>query len=234
VQVTAAGNITIQFASATAPIIYGILPNATGSWNIAIQTLERRYRWKNAYVNPALAVVAGQWFWVDIQGIPQAGVLYVRLQALGSTILNVTEFVQQIMPQEIPLAKINRDDYANLPNKWFPGRPVQFWYDKQIDQPLITLWPAPQPQFTFNQIVLYIQQYIQDVGTMTQSLAIPQRWFLAVVCELAKHLNAEIPEAKGDPVLLTTEADLQTQLAWASETDSSPTTLRPNIRSYTR
>lgn len=228
------GNITVQFPSTSQPTCFGFFPAAFGTWDIEIQISVDGITWIPAYTNHELDVSIGQWFWTDIEGIPQGKVLYARLQAGPATVLNVAEFVVQDVLQEIPLSKINRDDYANLPDKWFLGRPTQFWYDKQIDQPIITLWPAPSAPFTFNQLICYVQNYIQDVGSMTDSLAVPQRWFLAIVCELSRLLNLQIPEAKGDQTMLEIEASKQLATAWASETDSSPTYIRPRIWNYTR
>lgn len=234
-EVAAGGNITVQFTSPTVPTTFGFYSGATATWNISFQTSTDGINWVNVYTNAALAVTANTWFWVDVEGIPQTGVIYARLQANdGLTTLNVGEFVVQNQPQEIPVAKINRDDYANLPNKFFPGRPVQFWFNKAIPQPFITLWPTPQYQFTFNQLVCYAQRYIQDVGSLTQTIEVPQRWFGAVMAELARQLNMEIPEAKGDPVELANEATAQLALAWGSETDSAPSYFRPRIYPYTR
>lgn len=234
VQVTPGGNITMQTASPTLLNTVGFFPGVTATWNIEIQTSNDGVTWTNIYTNSALNVVADEWFWVDIEGIPQAGVSYIRLQAVAPTVLNVGEFVVQTLPEEIPIAKINRDDYANLPDKWFPGRPVQFWYNKQIPNPFITMWPTPQYQFTFNQIVCYTQRKIQDVGTLTQELEIPDRWFMAIVSELSRLLNLHIPEAKGDPTSLALEATNQISNAWGGESDSAPTYLRPRIWNYTR
>lgn len=234
VQTAPAGNVTLQFAGPTVFNTVGFFPGVTATWSITIQTSNDGVTWTPIYTNTALAVQADQWFWVDIEGIPQAGVGFVQILAGAATTLNIGEFVVQNVPQEIPIAKINRDDYANLPDKWFAGRPVQFWYNKQIDQPLIVLWPTPQYQFTFSQIVCYTQQYIQDVGTLTQTLDIPQRWFLAIVTELARQLNLEIPEATADPAGLAIEAEKQLAIAWGSETDQAPTYLRPRLWNYTR
>lgn len=233
-QVTPGGNITLQLASASLFNTVGFYPIASGTWNIAIQTSNDGVTWTTVYSNTALDVVADEWFWVDIQGIPSIGVSYIRLQATAPTVLNIAEFVVQTLPEEIPIAKINRDDYANLPDKYFQGRPVQFWYNKQIQDPILTVWPAPAFAYTFNQFVLYTQRYIQDVGTLTESLEIPQRWILAVIAELSRLLNLHIPEAKGDPVLLAQEAKMQLDIAWGSETDGSPTYLRPRLWNYTR
>jgi hypothetical protein len=233
------GYIQVQFPAVGQPVVFGILPNATGAWNVAIQTSNDGVTFATVYSNTALAAVAGQWQWVDIEGIPESGVLYVRLQAAGGTTLNVTEFVTGAAPQEIPIAKINRDDYSNLPNKWFTGRPLQFWYNKTQPQPTLTLWPAPALQFTFSQIVLYTQRHLQDIGTLTQTVEVPQRWFLAILTRLAKELMLMIPEvAKGmsdlDKQTLLQEDKDRWAEGWASESDASPVMLRPNIRAYTR
>lgn len=233
------GFLQVQFPAVGQPVVFGILPNATGTWNISIQTSNDGVTFTTVYSNTAFAAVSGAWQWIDIEGIPEAGVLYVRLQASGGTTLNVTEFVTGAAPQEIPIAKINRDDYSNLPNKWFTGRPLQFWYNKGIPQPTLTLWPAPALQFTFSQIVLYTQRYVQDVGTLTQTIEVPQRWFLCILTRLAKELMQMIPEiAKGmsdlDKQLLIQEDKDRWNEAWQSETDSAPVMMRPQIRSYTR
>lgn len=233
-QTALGGHITVEFISLTRPLVFGIFPKAFGLWGITIQTSLDGTTWSDVYTNPELEVTPDQWFWVDVQGVPEAGVNFVRLQADSETTLDVAEFVVANNPQEIPIAKINRDDYANLPDKWFLGRPVQFWYDKQIDEPQLVIWPAPWKQFTFAQLVLYVQNYIQDVGSLSQSLQIPQRWFLAVVADLSRLLNMEIPKARGDQNMLDIEAERLLAIAWASETDSSPTYLRPRIWSYTR
>jgi hypothetical protein len=128
------------------------------------------------------------------------------------------------------------NDYANLPDKWFPGRPVQMWYDKQIQEPQVTVWPAPQFQYTFAQLVLYVARYVEDIGMdISNSIEVPQRWFLAIVTELARNLAMEIPEVKPDVLaFLGPEADKQLGRAWASESDGAPVWLQPRIWNYTR
>jgi len=234
-QVTPGGNIAVNLGAAFNPSTFGIMPSSTASWDFSIQTAPDGVTWTTIFTSLATPMVAGQWFWTDIEGVSEVGVNWIRLLALNTTVLNVAEFVIQDAPQEIPLAKINRDDYANLPNKWFTGRPVQFWYDKSIPNPTMVLWPVPQFQFTFNQIVLYVNRYIMDVGDLTNSIEVPQRWLLAITTELARQLALTIPEVKPDVLaLLGPEADMQLKRAWASETDQAPTFLRPRIWNYTR
>lgn len=233
VQTTPAGDIELALDSGTSAPLYGILPGATGDWDISIQGSLDGSTWVDLYDNDSLAVINGEWFWVDIEGVLNYS--FYRLKANGTTILNVREFYIGTILNEIPVAKINRDDYSNLPNKFFPGRPVQFWYDKQRIQPLMTLWPAPGPGYTFDQLVLYVQRYVQDVGTMTQEIEVPQRWYLAIVMQLSLQLCTEIPEvAPGRYSELYPEAQEKLREAWDSESDGAPSYILPNISPYTR
>jgi len=234
-QIAANGNIQINFGSANQPVIWGFLPNVSGTWNFQFQTSPDGITWTTIYTGTSVAVTAGVWFWTDIEGLPETGFQYARLLATGGTVLDVRELVMESAPSEVPLAKINRDDYANLPNKFFQGRPVQYWFDKILPNPLMVLWPSPQLQFTFNQIVVYVKRYIQDVGTLPQQIEVPQRWLLAITVELARQLSLEIPEVQGEVIQsLAIEAPLQLARAQKSESDGSPTQIMPNISPYTR
>ncbi len=233
VQFAPAGWIELELESGTAAPVFGILPGSTGSWDFSIQGSMDGSAWRELYTASEQDMVDSEWFWVDIEGVLDYP--FYRLKANNTTILDVREFYFGNLLSEIPIAKINRDDYANLPNKFFSGRPVQFWYDKQRTIPVMTLWPAPQEQYTFSQLVIYRQRYVQDVGTLTQELEIPQRWYLAIVLELALQLCNEIPEVEaGRWGELKPEADEKLREAWDSETDSSPSYILPNISCYTR
>jgi hypothetical protein len=241
-QTTPGGNIKIEFASETSISNLGILPNATGTWNIAVQTSPDDVTYTTVYSSTTFAAVTGEWQWIDLYDVAttQAGtalsdVLFVRLLATAPTILNVSEFVVANSPSEIPMARINRDDYQSLPGKTFQGRPVQYWLDLQRDVPIIRLWPAVQLQYTFFQLVLTRKRYLMDVGTLPDTLDFPQRWYEAVVAELASRLAMEIQEV--DPGLvpiLAGAADRAMAVAWNGEGDSSPVKFVVNLSPYTK
>lgn len=231
-QTSVAGFIQTQFTSATTVPIFGILPNVSGTWNISLQFSDDGVTFTTIFTQAALTVVAGEWFWQDAEGVGDH--LFYRLQANSTTVLDVTELVFQNTPQEIPFYQLNRTDYNNLPNKTRTGRPTQFWFDKNRQNPILTIWPNPDAQFTFAQITGYLHRQIQDVGTMQQEIEVPQRWYLAIVLQLAKHLSKEIKEV--DPsVIPQIEADAAWELkrAWDGEGDGSDAYFRPNIRPYT-
>jgi hypothetical protein len=131
---------------------------------------------------------------------------------------------------------MNRDDYTNLPNKSFQSnRPLQFWYDRLIPNPVMRLWPVPNSGAITSQIVLWVQRYIMDVGTMTQQVEVPQRWYEAIVAMLASKLALEIAEVDTSLIpLLDQKANVALYTAQAEERDNSPMMMAPNIAVYTR
>jgi hypothetical protein len=236
-QTAAAGDITMELDSAYALNTVGIMPNVSGTWDYVIEASNDNFVTSVTYLTrTAQEVVAEEWLWVDV--VPPARETeyqYWRLRATGTTVLDVIELVYQNKPNEIPMYKLNRNDYANLPDKASTGRPTQFWYDKQRIQPEIELWPSPGFEFTFDQVTGFVQTQMQDIGTMTDELEVPDRWYLAIVCELARQLSREIKEVDPGVIpIVDADADRYLSDAWTGETDSSEAYLRPNISPYTR
>ena len=176
--------------------------------------------------------VAGEWLWIDTEVPESADYFRVRVT---SGVLSASEVYFGNTPNEIPIARLNRDDWTALPNKSFEGRPLQFWFDRQREQPVMRLWPLPNLAAETQQIVLWRHRYIQDVGTMTQNLDVPQRWFDAIVAMLASKLAEETPEvdAKLMPIL-EAKADKALAQAENEERDNSPIYWTPNLSVYTR
>lgn len=176
---------------------------------------------------------AGEWTWYDVAD-PVAA-LYFMVQTTDLTVFPFSEIYMGNMPSEIPLARLNRDDYTNLPNKFFPSqRPLQYWFDRQVRQPVMRLWPMPNAQAVHQQIVVWAHRQIMDVGAMAQEIEVPQRWYDAVVSGLA----ARIAQAETDvnpallPGLLQTAA-MTLSFAQMEERDNSPMRMAPNISCYT-
>jgi hypothetical protein len=129
--------------------------------------------------------------------------------------------------------RMNRDDYASLPYKKTPGAsPLQFWLDRQRDAPTMVLWPTPST--TFMVVSLFSHMQIQDVGAMSNTVDIPQRWYDAVLSNLAWASLLEVPGADmARAPILEKQAMTSMIAAEAEERDSSPSNLRPNIAPYT-
>lgn len=231
-QVTLGGWIALELEVALEPTSFGILPGASGTWGFDLQTSEDGVTWFTVDTKVDIEMVDGAWYWWDVEGIPSAQ--HLRILANGTTTLDVRELVFANNPLEIPLDKLNRDDYQNMPNKTFRSRPVQYQYDKQVPIANMILWPAPSDEYTFWQIVLTTQRLVQDVGAVTDELELPPGGFLAVIASLAWYVAQEIDDAKVTPDALKPAMQEALTDFWAGQTDSSPTRLAFNIGPYTK
>lgn len=227
------GYIELDFESTYFSSV-GILPGSTSSWDISIQTTSDGVAWTTRYTNSSVSVIDRSWLWFDLEGVP-SNTVGVRLISGSSTTLSVRELVVGNSPNEVPLAKVNRDQYSNLNNRTFRSRPTEYWYNKTVGPSSLKIWPAPSDDFKFFHLVSYLQRHPQDVGTLTQEIEVPRRWKLAIIGELAKELSVEIPEVKPEVATETAAyAAARMAEAWTSETDGSDIQILPRIGPYTR
>lgn len=222
---------TTAFPTETQVTTVGIEWSAA-STGYALETSSNGITWLTVATEDNPNATAKQVTWVDIQG--SIATFFFRVRATSGT-LNQTQVILANTPNEIPMARLNRDDYVNLPNKSFQGRPLQFWVDRLLNAPVLNLWPVPSPQFVTAQVVVWVKRYIMDVGTMTQEIEIPQRWYDAVVYVLASRLAEETPTVDPQMIaILDQKAQRALMEAENEERDDSPIYLTPNIAVYTR
>lgn len=228
------GNIGINNGSSGAVYIatVGILPAVSGSVTLDIQYSNNGSNWTTVYSPGATTWTAGTWIYYDID--PSATAQYWRIKQNSGVNMGVYQVVFGTAPIEIPLARLNRDDYTNLPNKNFTNnRPLQFWFDRTIPQPSMYLWPVPNTYAP--QIVAWRHRQIQDVGDLSGELEIPQRWYLAVQNMLAHQMAMELPQVDANRIVY---CEQQAEKYWLQaeqeERDKSPIYFAPNISPYTR
>lgn len=159
-----------------------------------------------------------------------------RLRDVSGLLLAIDSLKFQTVSQEYPVSKFNRDEYQLLPDKSRLGpRPLQFWFDKQNDPPQLWVWPVPQDNS--QQLVVWEQSLIEDIGDLFNELAVPRRWYLAAVAIIAASVASIIPPAELPPGRLQeliNKRDYERERAQGGETDGSPSTLLPRISVYTR
>jgi hypothetical protein len=133
------------------------------------------------------------------------------------------------------MARLNRDSYSNLPNKTFTGKPLQFWLDRTLNEPVMYIWPVPNESQALGQVVTYVKRYIMDVGTLTEEIEVPQRWYEAIVYLLAARLAEEMSQVEPGYVQVLDQKALRAlSEAEMEERDNSPIYFTPNISIYTR
>lgn len=237
-QTSANGNFVVNYGTNQPQYIgsIGFMPYVAGggsaTWNYAFQASTDGTTWATLYTGTNVSVTDGQWIWQDID--PGANVQYYRMLASGGTTLALREWYLGVNSTEITMARLNRDDYTNLPNKNFTAnQPFQFWFNRTIPQATITLWPTPSD--AFYQMTVWYSSQIEDVGSLSGQLAIPDRWLLAIQSMLAHQMSLELPQVDLPRIqYLEGQAEKYFIMAEQEERDRSPLYFAPNISVYTR
>lgn len=237
-QTSANGNIQVFYGTDN-PVYagsIGILPYVSGggsaTWSIIYEYSVDGITWNTLNDLGTVVVTDNQWIWTDID--PGQSVMYYRVRAYNGTTLALREFYIGNLSREIPMARLNRDDYTNLPNKNFTAnQPYQFWFNRTIPQPEIYLWPVPSDPFV--QMTVWYSRQIMDVGALTDELEIPQRWYEATIMMLAHRMSLELPGISMERIgYLEKMADRFLFEVEQEERDRSPVYFAPNIAVYTR
>ena len=177
------------------------------------------------------AVSSGEITWTDISGaLPYA---YFRITSAST--INYSEITLGNLPQEIPLGQLNRDSYVNQSNKVFPGRPSSYYFQRDLPEPVVYLWPAPFSDAEAAQLVLWRHRNIMDTENLQQEIEIPNRWLEAIINGLAARVAAETPAVAAELMpMLEQKAGMSQQRAWDGDNDGSPIQINPGIGCYTK
>jgi hypothetical protein len=201
---------------------------------------------------PSATYTPGTWAYYDLETSITASYVALVLPVTGSWTLNQVQF-GLANGQDIEIGPLNIDDYYNLPNKMFQSNQANSSYiDRQLKQPVIKLWPTPNVTGFYNGAVsALVRRYIQDVGSLTNALEVPQRWLEATIWRLASTLFYEIPPTadqvaaqQSSPYAVLARQQLIQQieqkatkaeaLCWSEERTRAPIRWAPNLRAYTR
>jgi hypothetical protein len=234
VQTAPNGNISINYGDYNS--IYagsiGILPGVSGSFHILLETSSDGVTWTTLRDTKITSWVDNEWLWYDIE--PGVSAQWYRMRETSGNTLQVREFYVGNNSTEIPMARLNRDDYTSLPNKNFnANQPFQYWFNRTIPRPQITLWPVPSNPFI--QMTVWYSRQVMDVGDLYGELEVPDRWLLAIQSMLAHQMSMELPGVPLDRIqYLQAQAAQYLNEAEQEERDKSPIYFAPNVSVYTR
>jgi len=238
-QMTVANGSYTVFYGSNNPLYIGsigfmpyVANNGSAVWNYYFQSSSDGVNWTTLYTGTSVTVTNGQWIFQNLD--PGANVSYYRMQAFGGTTLALYEWYLGNNSTEVTMARLNRDDYTNLPNKNFTAnQPYQYWLNRQIPQSKITLWPAPSNAFV--QMTIWYSRQIEDVGDLSGQLEIPQRWNQAIQFLLGHQMSMILPSVQLQRIAyLEQQAEKYFIMAENEERDKSPIYFSPNISVYTK
>jgi len=226
---TTSTSYSVDFSSATTVNTVGI-KWAAAAVAVTFEVSTDGSAWVQAG-SSSEAATSGQITWTDISG----ALAYRFFRIVSVAPLSVTTVTLGNLPQEIPLGLLNRDAYVQQSNKVFSSRPSSYWFQRDLPNPVINLWPAPFAAAEQAQLVVWRHRQIMDTENLRQDVEIPQRWIEAIVNGLAARVAAETPQVDANLVpTLEGRAAVSLQRAWDGDNDGSPTYINPGIGAYTR
>lgn len=220
---TVATSISRDFGSVSTVVMFKLNSTFVGTITIATNS-------GSGYTTHSTITHDGssKWYVLD----PTISTRYFRLSVASGT-FTVTELVTVSAYADVPMYRMNRDQYSTLPNKHTKSHPLQFLFDRKV-APDMVLWPSPSVDAITNCIQIYRNHQIADVGSLTSSLEIPNRWYEATIWGLAQNMSVELPGTPPDRIqLCIMMADKTLNEAQMEERDNSPISFTPNIGVYT-
>jgi len=215
------GNISYSWGSTQYAIgMVGVQSNATLTYTLNFQYSNDGATWTTVLSAAAQTYTQGinQWFVIPV---PTLGTSFRVIETGGAT-LNIQELYFNTLLQDTTISPLSRAEYVAIPNKSSTGRPSSYYFDRQIS-PIIYIWPTPTAQY--NNLFYTYEKQIQDIGDMTDSAEIPDR-FLEPLCGKLAHLLA-IKQSQLDPNRVSIlKAEAAEELKFADEEDRERVPIR--------
>lgn len=130
--------------------------------------------------------------------------------------------------QDTPVKMISRSEYAQLSNKTARGKLVQAYYDPQLINGQLSVWPTPDSagdvlRFTYERI---LEDF--DASTDTPDFAI--EWGEALIIGLAAKMARSAGASQADRMELSANAAALLAVAMGYDKDNTSTFFQPDFR----
>jgi hypothetical protein len=226
---TTATSITTELAAADTVRRVGIKLSATSAANtLLLESSTDGVTWTVLQTHAKTDWATDTWYWFNLD--PVISDVFFRASML--TAASFSEFYLATTIYDLPVTAWNRDTFSVINAKTQQGRPSTSYYLERLLTPRVTLWPVPNNDY--DHLTLYRHRQIQDIGTLTDTIEIPQRWFDPLVWKLASVLCFELDMV--DPALIANIAQMAEKVLAEvenDETDGAPLYIAPAIRAYT-
>jgi hypothetical protein len=224
----AAASFTTDLAAPTAVRRYGFKPSVGVTAQFTVEYSTDGVNWTTAQTLTSATWSANQWYWYNLDPVVTAR--YFRI--ISTTPFTLTEFYLASSVAETPMTQFNRDEYANQTTKTQTGSPCTNYYFQKTIAPSVTLWPVPNNDY--DHLLVFRHRQIQDIGTLTQQIELPQQWLEPIIWQLALRLCYELPEVQdGRRAEVTQQAERYLMDGELGETDHAPVYFVPGIGVYT-
>lgn len=232
-QTSTNGNISYTYSSATQIELFGIRLPAAATYSLIWEASNDGFVTIDATTTiPSTAYSSNVTYWFTPSTIVSATDYRVRESAGGTLAAEEVYFANGL--SDIPLARIARDEYLNLPNKQNQGDPVQFYIDRQRDAPVLYIWPLSNTS-TSNILVYNRMRRIRDFTSYSGLVDVPPRFVPALISRLASDMSWERSDVDlNTRQALAAKAEEDWNTATAEDRDRSAMTIAPDLSAYVR
>ena len=221
---TTAFNLTIEEIIDEAFNRCGVRPNSGNDLRKARRNLNVLFSdWGNRGVHlwkvelDEIALVAGQAAYTCNSDVSDVLEAFVSTTGGGNDTANT---------QDVSLTKVDRSNYAALPNKLNQGQPSQYYVDRQTT-PKIYLYQAPDAS-TYTYVKFYVVKRIEDAGAYSNNPDAVFRFLPCMIAGLAYYLSFQYA-ADRVPLLKQTYED---EMIRALDEDGQRTSLYVSPMTY--
>lgn len=182
----------------------------------------------------ATAYTAGGWQWYEIDP-PGTPARYFRVRESGGAVLSLNEVSLAQNWQDVDVTRWSLDQWTTNPSKRAQGTPRQYYIERLLT-PQINLWPVPGSTEILNLLSLWVHRHIEDVGDLSNTLNIPQRWYQPLIDVCSWQALPEVPGADLSryEMLKDLAANVSLPDAEKEERDRGTIEIRVGLGAYTR
>jgi hypothetical protein len=167
-----------------------------------------------------------QWTTIDDVSAGTIGEGLTSAASAGNAVYTFTDKMQRPLKvstfrlvdsegNEAPLMPpLSREAYQRLPNKDSEGSPSQIYYDPQLENGVLNVWPVPEDAASW--IEFTAMRPVDDLDESTDNLCVPQDWLEPLAAELAWVLAPKLAV----PMDLRNDLLLRKEAANADKNDS--------------
>lgn len=230
------GNIVFDWGSGVIQAVglVGINSLPARSYNLLFERSADGVTFTSVLAPGAVTYPANGWQWYEIEP-PGTPVRYFRIRESGGATISFNEVSISSSWTDIDISRWNLDQWTTNPNKRMPGTPRQYYMERLLT-PQINVWPVPNAMEILNLMCLWTHRHIEDVGVLSNTLNIPQRWYQPFVDMCAFLVLPELPGAdlKRYEMLKDIAMGITLPDAEKEERDKSPIQFNLGNRAYTR
>jgi hypothetical protein len=140
----------------------------------------------------------------------------------------ISAYRRDINDADIPLDVGSRKAYSDLTNKTTEGKPVQVFYDPQLTNGVLYIWPTAD--LATDVIRFWYERVLEDFDAVTDNPDFPIEWAEALSYNLADRLAPSFGMPLAERGYLKNEAREKLDIALGFDREESVISFQPDVR----